>query len=156
MTEIQYVVGNATEPIGDGPKIICHVVNTYGYWAKGFVLAVSAKWKEPEAVYRKVRLRLGEVQFVIVENNPLLIVANMCAQEGIRGLNKMPLKLPALNQCLHEVAKVAKRKKASIHCPRVGCGLAGSSWDKVEPLVQTLLAEENITVTVYDLPPAVA
>jgi hypothetical protein len=41
-----------------------------------------------------------------------------------------------------------------IHMPRIGCGLAGGSWDQVEPLLETHLARAGFNVWVYDLPPA--
>jgi hypothetical protein len=34
--------------------------------------------------------------------------------------------------------------------PRIGCGLAGGTWDKIEPLIQSALIKKNIDVTVYD------
>jgi len=36
--------------------------------------------------------------------------------------------------------------------PRIGCGLAGGTWEEVEPLVQEHLAVD-FNVTVYDLEP---
>ena len=49
---ITYQIGDATQPIGDHPKIIVHVCNDAGGWGKGFVLAVSRRWREPERRYR--------------------------------------------------------------------------------------------------------
>jgi hypothetical protein len=34
--------------------------------------------------------------------------------------------------------------------PRIGCGLAGGTWDKVEPIVLKELA--GLDVFVYDMP----
>jgi hypothetical protein len=34
--------------------------------------------------------------------------------------------------------------------PRIGCGLAGGRWERIEPLIQHNLAERGIPVTVYD------
>ncbi len=39
---------------------------------------------------------------------------------------------------------------ASVHMPRIGCGLAGGKWSRVEPLVTERLAKRDIAVTVYD------
>ena len=50
---INYLEGDATQPIGNGPKIIVHVCNDIGGWGKGFVVAISKRWKEPEAEYRR-------------------------------------------------------------------------------------------------------
>jgi hypothetical protein len=34
--------------------------------------------------------------------------------------------------------------------PRIGYGLAGGTWDKIEPLINSTLTTKNISVTVYD------
>jgi O-acetyl-ADP-ribose deacetylase (regulator of RNase III) len=52
MTDIAYIKGDATCPQARGPKVIAHVCNDRGRWGKGFVLAVSARWPEPERAYR--------------------------------------------------------------------------------------------------------
>ena len=51
MTPITYIVGDATRPIGDGPKIIAHCCNTVGAWGAGFVMAISNRWFEPSVAY---------------------------------------------------------------------------------------------------------
>lgn len=43
MVGIHYVTGDATEPIGEGEKIIAHICNDQGGWGAGFVLALSKK-----------------------------------------------------------------------------------------------------------------
>jgi O-acetyl-ADP-ribose deacetylase (regulator of RNase III) len=48
MQEIKYIKGDATNPVSEGEKIICHICNDIGRWGKGFVLAISRRWKEPE------------------------------------------------------------------------------------------------------------
>jgi len=50
---IHYVQGDATQPQGDGPQIIAYVCNDIGRWGKGFVLALSKRWKEPEHAYKQ-------------------------------------------------------------------------------------------------------
>lgn len=49
---LTYQIGDATQPNGDGPRIIVHVCNDVGGWGKGFVVAVSKRWREPERRYR--------------------------------------------------------------------------------------------------------
>lgn len=51
--QIQYITGDATDPTGGGNKIIAHVCNDIGAWGAGFVLAISRRWPQPEAEYRK-------------------------------------------------------------------------------------------------------
>lgn len=154
-----YVIGDATAPMGSGPRIIAHVCNDIGRWGSGFVVAVSKRWAAPEARYRawwrKVPdgvLPLGEVQLVDVGRD--LWVANMVAQRGVgmaRGAVP-PIRYEALARCLREVADAAVAVQASVHMPRIGCGLAGGRWDHVEPIVVAELCERDVKVVVYDLP----
>lgn len=157
MSGITYRPGDATDPAGDGPKVVAHVCNDAGGWGRGFVLAVSRRWPEPEAAYRSWhagragRFGLGATQFV--EVGPDLWVANMVAQAGFsRGPGRPAIRYPALASCLAHVAGWATANNASVHMPRIGCGLAGGRWDEVEPIVARSLA--GISVTVYDLPQA--
>ncbi len=147
---INYVIGDATLPIGDGPKIIAHVCNNQGAWGAGFVLALSRRWTAPEYSYREwarksTPLPLGTVQIVRVEED--ILVANMIAMKGV---GAGTLRYDALVDCLGSVSIRAVPVGASIHMPRIGCGLAGGSWDKVEPIVRREL--NGLNVTVYDLP----
>jgi O-acetyl-ADP-ribose deacetylase (regulator of RNase III) len=120
------------------------------------VLAVSRRWKEPEGEYRKWHaagkeggFALGEVQFVQVE--PHIWVANMVGQRGIkRGSSGPPICYEAVAACLQHVAIKAQELGASIHMPRIGCGLAGGDWSKIEPLIEQHLVAAGVPVTVYD------
>jgi O-acetyl-ADP-ribose deacetylase (regulator of RNase III) len=81
----------------------------------------------------------------------------MVAQHGIRSSrNPTPIRHDALAQCLHyvgqEVLRFAFEGLASVHMPRIGCGLAGGTWDRVEPLIVEHLVQRGVLVTVYDLP----
>ena len=138
--EILYIKGDATAPIGLGVKVITHICNDIGGWGKGFVLALSKKWKMPEEAYRQwyksqEEFTLGAVQFVNVENE--LYVANMIGQHGIYKDSKglPPIRYDAVRQCLKEVALFAIDNKASVHMTRIGCGLAGGKWELMEQLI---------------------
>ncbi len=50
---INYIVGDATNPIGDGNKIIVHCCNNVGAWGRGFVKALSDKFPKSEHMYRE-------------------------------------------------------------------------------------------------------
>jgi len=151
---IRYVTGDATAPQGDGLKYIVHICNNYGGWGKGFVLAISKRWKQPALEYKKWakeylhNLPLGQVQFVKVEED--VYVVNMLAQYGYKSVeNPTPIRYNALRTALSSVA-IAAGNKASVHMPRIGCGLAGGTWDKVEPIVHEELILRGVPVTVYD------
>lgn len=50
-----------------------------------------------------------------------------------------------------KVALFAMEQKASIHMPRIGCGLAGGKWELIEQIIKEELIDKEIAVTVYDL-----
>src|SRR6476659_8205484 len=106
MTSIAYLKGDATAPVGDGHRVICHVCNDIGGWGRGFVMAISQRWPEPESQYRawhtqgeRAGFALGAIQ--IVDVAPQLSVANMVAQHGVSAKNGVPpIRYDALAQCL--------------------------------------------------------
>ena len=157
-----FQTGDATAPVSRGAKLICHICNDCGRWGKGFVVAISKKWPQPEAAYRawyRDRERndfgLGAVQFVQVESE--VWVANMVAQHDIQRKRvtspdrRPPIRYEALNTALSKVAEEAKRRGASVHMPRIGCGLAGGSWEQIGPMIDRTLCSKGIEVHVYDL-----
>jgi O-acetyl-ADP-ribose deacetylase (regulator of RNase III) len=153
---LRFLKGDATVPQSAGPKIIAHVCNDIGGWGKGFVVALSRRWPEPEREFRDwYRHRagndfgLGAVQLVQVL--PDTWVANMVGQHGIRpGSGGPPIRYDAVERCLESLGGHALGLGASVHMPRIGCGLAGGRWERIEPLVTAALSERDIAVTVYD------
>ncbi|QQM39565.1 macro domain-containing protein [Streptomyces liliifuscus] len=156
MSEITYVRGDATTPLGKGVKLIAHVCNDVGGWGKGFVLALSNRWPEPEAAYRRWHreragndFALGATQFVKVDR--YVWVANMIGQRGTKtGSKGVPVRYEAIDTALAPLADKALELGASVHMPRIGCGLAGGKWSRVEPLITERLIAKGIKVTVYD------
>lgn len=156
MKTIHYLKGDATVPQAKGIKIIAHICNDLGGWGKGFVLAVSKRWEEPEKEYRNWHcfrsensFGLGEIQIVQVEKH--MYVANMIGQKGMKtGSNGVPVRYEAIEKCLETLAEEALELNASIHMPRIGCGLAGGKWEQIEPIIEKTLLNKNVEVYVYD------
>ena len=150
--KIEYVKGDATAPIGKGHKLIVHICNDQGGWGAGFVLAISKRWKAPEKEYRALKKNgylLGDIQVVPVTTN--ITVVNMIAQHKYAGFdNPVAVRYDALKDCLRKVALQTDVTDFSVHMPRIGCGLAGGTWDKVEPIIEAQLIKRAIAVTVYD------
>jgi O-acetyl-ADP-ribose deacetylase (regulator of RNase III) len=166
--QITYVVGDATQPQGDGVRIIAHVCNNRGGWGRGFVVALSRRNGNPKDCYRKwyaegvyefAPFELGQVQLASF-TEPDVMVANMIAQDGIRHDPSAPpaIDYKALRLCLDNLGKEATRWHAatgrlpSIHMPRIGCGLGGGNWAQVEEIIlESLVDIYGLSVTVYDL-----
>jgi O-acetyl-ADP-ribose deacetylase (regulator of RNase III) len=154
MIPITFVKGDATLPQVPGPTIIAHVCNDLGRWGKGFVMAITSRWAEPEKAYRDwsadpKSFKLGAVQFVQVQAD--VWIANMVGQHGLRSAGgKPPIRYAAAEECLAQVAEKAKELGASVHMPRIGCGLAGGKWETIEPLIVKTLCNHDLPVVVYD------
>lgn len=166
---ITYTTGDATRPVGAGPKIIAHICNDEGKWGSGFVLALSKRWPQPrrdylawhdQGIFAKDSAGninpfcLGAVQLVLVDAAQQTWVANMVAQQGIRRGANAPraVDYTALTLALARVGEVARFSRATVHMPRIGCGLGGGSWDKVETIINNTLTELGVDAFVYDLP----
>jgi O-acetyl-ADP-ribose deacetylase (regulator of RNase III) len=159
---ITYLKGDATQHDDDGnAKIIAHICNDIGGWGRGFVLSLSKTYPVAEKWYRNwyqmqfdqydnrrlIPFRLGRMQLVRVNNN--IFVANMIAQHGIMIKDGVPpIRYAALEDCLAELYLHAKDLGASVHMPRIGCGLAGGHWSEVQSIVLHMLPD--VDVYVYD------
>lgn len=156
--DIVYVTGDATQPQAAGRQIIVHVCNDVGKWGRGFVLALSQRWPEPEKRYRSwaegedsTPFELGAVQFVPVALD--LWVANLLGQHDVRRAGGTPpIRYEAVRTGLARVATFAREHEASVHIPRLGAGLAGGDWTIIEGIIREELSAKNIPVAVYDLP----
>lgn len=151
ITFISGVLGDATKPVTTyGNRIIAHICNNRGAWGRGFVLALSARFPEPEQAYRSlpIPMPLGRIQLVPIHSDPRLFVCNMIAQVlgDPTGVN---LRYDALKDCLHVLAEAAIDQNATVHMPRIGCGLAGGKWELVEPIIEQKLCTRDIPVYVY-------
>lgn len=155
---INYVIGDATYPQGEGYKLIVHCCNNLGAWGSGFVVALSNRWPEPESAYRdqfnglsRPGLSLGDVQFVHVEKD--ITVVNLIGQEGVGAPvdGIPPVRYDAIFKGMTKLAQFSEDTDFSLHMPRMGAGLAGGKWSIIEAIVDETLVARGIPVTVYDL-----
>lgn len=172
MSRINYVTGDATDPQGPGVKIIAHCVSNNGRsYGKGFALALAKKYPRALAEYKMMfetvkmirKMPLGMVIWwqhledwkdALADKLPpdRIIVAGIVAQDGLGPTSLRPL---ALWEGLGAVATHAIELNASIHMPRIDCGLAGGNWAEVEPVILSVFnlpLASFVPVTVYDLP----
>lgn len=153
--KLSYIIGDATNPIGDGHKYIIHICNNKNGWGAGFVLALSKRWTKPEASYRAWArnaslFKLGEIQIVEVEDD--ISVINMIAQDGFGEDGNPPIRYNHLKTCLEKVAILLRDKNSKVVGPRIGCGLAGGNWITIEAIINETLISQGIDVEIYDLP----
>jgi len=70
---------------------------------------------------------------------------------GTRRRGASPVRYEAIRRGLQRVADFALTKKATVHMPRIGCGLAGGKWEEVGQIVEQELVDRGVATTVYDL-----
>lgn len=140
--------GDATRPKADGFKLIVHCCNNRRAWGKGFVTAIDKRWSRPRDVFSRSTTMLGTVSYACVEDD--IAVANVIGQDGYGVDGRCYVLYEALREGFRRVFAVARTYSASVHCPRLGCGLAGGRWDAVERLLREEFVAKGVSVTVYD------
>ena len=154
---IKYVNGNALYPRGEGPKIICQLVNDRARkWGGGIARQSATKYPQAEQAFATWlaelgRDRLGAVHLAEVEDT--VAVASLVAQAGYGATSTPRIRYAALEKGLVRLCDEALRRGASVHMPRIGTGAAGGEWQTIEGLIQDILVRSGVEVTVYDLPP---
>jgi len=148
---LHYLLGDATDPILK-PALLPHICNSVNKWGAGYVLALSAKWPEPEKEYHAWfatgKPQLGDAQFVQVK--PGIIVANIIGQEGIHWKGGVPpIRYAALTKGLTAVFQKAKQENLTVHGPRLGGRLAGGDWVTIEKIIMGTMTVETY---IYTLP----
>ena len=155
-----FVRGDALKPRGGQTRILVHVVNdkTPNWGGGGFAAALGRRWPEVQSDFRELvsrdrqALRLGNVR--IVRATEGILVASVVAQKGYGESARPRVRYTALRQGLELVAAAATSNHATVHMPRIGAGQGGGSWSVIEDIIQTVVVEQGISVTVYDLPGA--
>jgi O-acetyl-ADP-ribose deacetylase (regulator of RNase III) len=160
---IKYQKGDATLPQFD-KTIIVHCCNDIGAWGAGFVIPLAAQFPRAKQMYkewstgkslkddlgRSAPFALGEVQFVKVSKDTY--VANMIGQHSTYTENGIPpIRYSAIQAGLFQISKIAKQLGASVQMPKMGAGLAGGDWEKIESLITRELCDKEIEVLVLTI-----
>ncbi len=156
MSNIKYLNGDATEPQAEGIKILAHLCNNLGFMGAGIAKTIRIKYPLAYSRYvdhsKSYGLDLGFVQLILVQDG--LYVANMVAQNGINdgkmGWHGDLVDYDGLSECLKTAFAFAKVHGATVHMPRIGCGLAGSEWGKIEPILIKIVRFYGVDCYVYD------
>jgi O-acetyl-ADP-ribose deacetylase (regulator of RNase III) len=155
--KITYIKGDATQPRGDGMKLIAHVVNDRtSRWGGGFAFVIRNTWPFVQEEFKQwagedpSRLRLGNTHLTPVTED--ISILNMICQHGYGPSPKPRIRYGSLESCLDQLADIADNRGASIHMPRIGCGQAGGSWAIVSEMIEWIVCRRSLKVTIYDLP----
>ena len=147
-------------------NIICHQVNCQGVMGHGIAKQVKEKYKGAFNEYKRYcdahadnrEAMLGEALIIDIDYGAAVLdwlvdqerkyIANIFGQltygTGLRTNYK------ALVLGLEVVANFAKEHNLSVAVPyKIGCGLAGGDWNKVNILIEGVFAGTGIEVLMY-------
>lgn len=156
--QIKYLSGDAAEPLKKN-TVIAHIVNNKGKWGKGFVLSLSNKYPAAKEYYLNSFKgnnipELGRVDFVKVDAQEHIFIANMYAQNGIKkNVNdkKQCVCYASLEVCLEKLSDFALVNRLSVQMPRIGAGLGGGDWNIIESLILKKICYKMIDCSVMTL-----
>jgi O-acetyl-ADP-ribose deacetylase (regulator of RNase III) len=159
-------------------RLFLHGCNAHGVMNSGIAKAVREKWPLSFRVYNMIwkdlcdqgepHLPLGEVYWTVerhdgsnesplyhwrIFNRPeTMIVANCITQRDYgRDPKRVYVDYDAVARCLKKINALAIAYNIpAIAMPRIGCGLANGSWDRIEPLVRRHIVDADVVV--YDWP----
>lgn len=58
--------------------------------------------------------------------------------------NPRPLKYKYLEKCLYQLLQC--NENYPIHMPRIGTGYGGGDWNKIEPMIESILFSRNVYI----------
>lgn len=152
------VHGDVLEPRAPGEKIICQLVNDQARsWGGGVARSTARKYPKAQESFSAWIIslpragRLGRVHFEPVGRSTT--IASLVGQQGYGASSSPRIRYVALAQCFEKVLEYASGRSASVHMPRIGEGQSGGSWETVAEIVRTVLVNNGVPVTVYELPP---
>jgi len=156
-SKVLFLRGDATKPRGSGRQLVAHIVNDKTpNWGRGFGVAARRAWPSAQEHFRqwaaedREKFRLGNI--CVSEISESLGVVHMICQHGYGPSPSPRIRYSHLKTCLTKLSELAEKRKATVHMPRIGSGEAGGSWDIVSELIEDVLCNRRIQVTVYDLP----
>ncbi|MDT2023303.1 ImmA/IrrE family metallo-endopeptidase [Methylocella sp. CPCC 101449] len=154
---IKFVQGNALLARGDGPKIICQLVNDRASkWGGGLASQTARKYPFAESSFSEWMIAsrkeaLGQMHLVDIDDTTA--IASLVAQAGFGSSVTPRIRYNALESALLRLSEAASARGASVHMPRIGMGSARGDWGTIESLLQDTLVRRGVNITVYEMPP---
>ena len=148
--ELSYIKGDLIKMAQQGDfDVVIHGCNCFNTMGAG--IAKSIKKVFPEAFEADDQTTKGDIKKLgtisIAKINDKLTVVNAYTQYTYSRSGK-PFDYDAFAKCLDEVKLKFTGKK--IGMPKIGAGLAGGDWDKIESIIVEKLKNEDVTVVVFE------
>lgn len=145
-TPIKYVKGDLLKADVD---LIAHGCNCIQSMGAGIAVAIARKFPQVERADKafepqKPKERLGLVDIVKVNGPRIKFVANCYTQlkvgEGIR------VSYSAIRKCMEQLHGFASENSLTVGIPKIGAGLGGGDWKKIEAIIDDVFNDAEIYV----------
>jgi len=142
---VQYLHGDLTL---DGADIIVNPVNAIGIMGKGVALAFKNRWPEIMSEYRRSCMT-GQINpgSCVLFQHPDAPTTRFWAALATKGHWKEPSRYEWIESGLKELATRAHSVNAeTVAIPMVGCGNGGLDWNRVRPMILTIMSEFDLHI----------
>lgn len=144
---IKYITGDLVKD-SDKFDVLVHGCNCFCTMNSG--IAPQIKHKFPEAYEVDCMTNSGDINKlgrITFTRNTTPIIVNSYTQFRY-GRDKMHVDYDALRKCMITIKLKFSGKK--IGMPKIGAGLAGGDWGKIEKIINDALADEDVTVVIWN------
>lgn len=133
--------------------IIAHGCNCLGGFGSGVAKIMAEKHPKSRFEYinkfQNKGWKLGEVQFVKSNGK---VIANCATQYnyGSPKGGKVYVDYDAIKEVMEKLKKVCLEHNLTVAIPKIGAGLAGGDWNKIESIINSVFSDLEITVYYID------
>lgn len=145
---MKYIHGDLVKMAKKGEfDVVVHGCNCFCNMGAGIAKTIRIHFPLAYAVDKNTehgdKTKLGTIS---VANDIRCIVVNAYTQYGFGG-NKANVDYNAIKNCFIEIKKKFSGKKIGI--PKIGAGLAGGDWDKIESIIDEIMKDEDVTCVLF-------
>jgi O-acetyl-ADP-ribose deacetylase (regulator of RNase III) len=150
---IKYIKGDLVRDAEDF-DVIAHCCNCFCTMGAGIAPQIKAKFPEAyEADCKTAKGDINKLGTISYTENTKPIVVNLYGQYDYTGRRsgKMDLDYDALRKSL--VLMQEKYKGKMMAMPKIGSGLAGGDWKKIEGIIEDVMRGEYVVIVEWENEP---
>lgn len=147
---IKYIKGDALQTHAELIAHGCNCRGAFGYGIAGQITKVYPKAQEAYLKkYKAEGWNLGEVQVVPVGANKF--IANCATQKnyGSPKGGKIYVDYKAIEVVMIELKRICEENSWTLAMPKIGAGLAGGDWNKIEEIINKTFPNTEVLVYVF-------
>lgn len=133
-------------------NVIAHGCNCVGGFGSGFAYVVAQKYPKVKEMYlKRHRVKgwtLGDIQAVKVNDGPLKMILNVATQYHYLPRNMDHVAYESLHEAFIKIRDYCHKNNLSLAIPKIGAGLAGGDWNRIEAILKDIFTTSDIFIYV--------